>query len=246
MTAKRISVRRRRDASMPLRLLLVALAASALSGCYTASDKVTIPNDYRKRHPIALREGDRMVEVLIGSHRGALTPDQRAEVLSFARGWARESTGGVAIEVPHGTSNAFASSEAAREIQSIFAAAGIPANVIAMRAYAPETPHKLSFVRMRYSKIMADAGPCGLWPHDLGPSTDPAYNENRPYWNLGCANQRNLAAMVAHPADLVQPRNETPAWTPRRTTVLEKYRAGQSPETIYPRQNVGAVSNVGR
>ena len=46
---------------------------------------------------------------------------------------------------------------------------------------------------------------------------------------IGCATQRNLAAMVDNPADLVQPRAETPAYTMRRTTVMEKYRQGVSP-----------------
>ena len=32
--------------------------------------------------------------------------------------------------------------------------------------------------------------------------------------------------MVDNPADLVQPRGETPADTTRRTTVVEKYRQG--------------------
>jgi len=49
------------------------------------------------------------------------------------------------------------------------------------------------------------------WPDDLGPSANnPGYLENKPYYNFGCANQANLAAMVDNPSDLVQPRSETP------------------------------------
>jgi pilus assembly protein CpaD len=54
--------------------------------------------------------------------------------------------------------------------------------------------------------------------------------------------------MVADPHDLVQPRAETPSYTMRRTTVIEKYRAGQSPAT--PAANVtptaGRLSDVGQ
>ena len=53
------------------------------------------------------------------------------------------------------------------------------------------------------------------------------YNENRPYHNFGCANQRNLAAMIDNPADLEQPRPETPAYTMRRNAAFEKYRKGE-------------------
>ena len=45
---------------------------------------------------------------------------------------------------------------------------------------------------------------------------------------------------------IVQPRGETPVFRSRRTTVLEKYRAGQSPETIYPNRDQGRVSDVGQ
>ncbi len=56
--------------------------------------------------------------------------------------------------------------------------------------------------------MAAQAGPCGLWPDDLGPSNDMKHFDNQPYYNLGCATQRNLAAMVENPADLVQPRGK--------------------------------------
>ena len=252
MSAKRLLIGRTRDARAAIRILALALAASTLAGCYPATAPYTAlpdpgyPNDYRKRHPIALREGNRVVEVFIGTNRGALTPAQRADVLSFAQVWKGESTGGILIDVPNGTKNGFASSEAAREIRSIIAATGIPDNMVAVRPYQPGDPAKLAVVRMSYSKIIADAGPCAMWPNDLGPTYDPEHNENRPYWNLGCSNQRNLVAMVANPADLVQPRGESPSWTARRTVVLEKYRVGQSPETNYPNADRGKVSDVAK
>ena len=65
----------------------------------TAGD---IPNDYRKRHPITLKEGEKTVEIFVGTNRGGLTDGQGADVLSFARLWKRESTGGIIIDVPAG------------------------------------------------------------------------------------------------------------------------------------------------
>ena len=67
-----------------------------------------------------------------------------------------------------------------------------------------------------------------------------------PYYNLGCATQRNLAAMVDNPADLVQPRAETPAYTAKRTTGIDKWRKGESPATTYPDANKGAISDLGK
>lgn len=246
--SKELTIGRGPRAKAAFHILSVALAASTLAGClgYVPKETLSYPNDYRKRHQIALRDGSRTMEVFVGQSRGSLTPTQRAEVLSFAQVWKDEATGGVIVDVPTGTANQIAASQAVQEINSLLAASGIPMQSVAVRRYTPDNPAKFPTVRLKYSKIMADAGPCGLWPHDLGPAFDPAYQDNINYWNLGCANQRNLAAMVANPADLVQPRGEDPAWTSRRTTVLEKYRQGQSPETIYPKADQGKVSDVGK
>ena len=102
----------------------------------------------------------------------------------------------------------------------------MPPQGIVVRSYRA-SERTLATVRITYPKIAAQAGPCGLWPKDVGPSLNRDYNENQPPWNFGCASQRNLAAMVDNPADLVQPRGETPPYEMRRTTVMEKYRAGQ-------------------
>lgn len=247
MSVQSFAIGRRRDIKTAIRILSVVLAASTLVGCnaYRVKETLEVPNDYRKRHQIGLREGTRTVEVFIGQSRGSLNPAQRADVLAFAQNWKQDSTGGIVIEVPAGTPNQFAASQAGREINSILTASGMPPQTVAMRSYQPEDPAQLPTIRLNYSTIKADAGPCGLWPTDLGPAPEPFYASNKPYWNLGCANQRNLAAMVDNPADLVQPRGETPAWTSRRTMVLEKYRSGQSPETTYPNQDKNNISGVG-
>lgn len=231
--------------------LAVFAAASAMSGCQTTArapiSPIDYPNDYRARHPITIREGKQTMDVFIGKDRGVLNASQRADVASLAEVWRGESTGGIVISVPHGTPNGRASSEAAREVRSLLVAQGIPNHLIATRSFQPEDPAKLSVLRVSYSKMVAEAGPCGLWPKDLGPTYEVyTYNNNRPYWNLGCANQRNLAAMVANPADLVQPRGESPSWTSRRTVVFERYRSGRSPETIYPNADRGKLSDVGQ
>jgi pilus assembly protein CpaD len=233
---------------LALRMLVLGTAATILAGCYTAQEAIldATPNDYRQRHPIVVREAPHTVTLFIGNRRGNLTASQRAEVLAFAQSWRREATGGILIDVPAGTSNAASATSAAHEVRSILAAAGVPANAVAMRPHAPSDPRKLATLRLHYPKVTADAGPCGLWPHDLGPTFAREHWENREYYNLGCANQRNLAAMVDNPSDLVQPRAEVPPYTGRRTTVLDKYHRGESSATIYPDASKGKISDVGQ
>jgi pilus assembly protein CpaD len=224
-----------------------AAIAVTLAGCYSPHmQSEPIPNDYRQRHPIALLEKERTVTVFVGSHRGGLLPAQRADVLAFAQSWKREATGGVVIDVPRRSPNERAAAETVREIQAILSAAEVPAQAVNVRPYLPTEADKLPAVKMNYPRMAAEAGPCGLWPKDLGSADDPLWYENRPYWNLGCANQKNLAAMVDNPADLVQPRGETPTYTPRRSQALEKYRKGESTATTYSNETKGKISDVGQ
>lgn len=247
MSANLFPIASRRSFEISARTLAAIGVALMLAGCYTPTGTTaSIPNDYRKRHPIALKEGERTVEIFVGTSRGGLTPSQRADILAFARAWKREATGGIIVDLPAGTSTEIAASDAAHEIRAILTAAGVPPHGVAIRRYAPVDEGKLAPIKINYSKIVAEAGPCGLWPHDLGPAFDPAYGENRPYYNLGCSSQRNLAAMADNPADLVQPRGETPAYSARRSVVLDKYRKGEITSTTFAKTDAGKLSDVGK
>ena len=229
-------------------LAFVGIAA-LMAGCRTTPTEEivsSIPNDYRQRHPIAVREKAQTLTVFVGDRRGGLTPTQRAEVGALASGWRQEATGGMVIEVPLGGANEHSATGASREIRAILSAAGVPGHAIEIRPYRTQDPVRLGTIRVNYPKMTAETGPCGLWPHDIGPTTDPMYWSNKPHWNHACASQRNLAAQVANPADLVQPRSEGPVLASRRTTVIDKYRKGESTATQYPDANKGKISDLGQ
>jgi pilus assembly protein CpaD len=224
----------------------VALAV-LLAGCNrtTAVVQEPYPFDYRERHPISLHEGPKTVEIFVGSKRGGLTPSQRADVLSFAHGWHHQAASGILIEVPQSRPAARSAAGSMREVHSILTATGIPAGSIGVRGYRPP-PGALPTVKLSYSQLMAEAGPCGLWPKDLGISIDSTDNRNEQYWDFGCATQRNLAAMVANPADLVQPRGETPPYEARRSVMMDKYRIGESPSGHYDNYTGKGLSDLAK
>ena len=233
MTAK-IPVDRNRALRMAGALVGLAVA---LGACTHTETEVTasVPEDYRKRHPIAIQEADRSLVIFVGQARGGLSASQRSDVMGLAQTWLREGTGAISADVPVDTRNARAAADTFREIRALLAAAGIPPRGIVVRQYQPEDPRQMATIRLNYPKISAVAGPCGLWPEDLGPSIkNKGYFENKPYYNLGCSYQRNMAAMVDNPSDLVQPRAETPADTTRRNAGFERYRKGMTTTTIYP------------
>jgi pilus assembly protein CpaD len=230
-----------------LRLLSAGALAGLLAGCFQSqSAQLEYPTDYRERHPVTLKEGSRRVEIFLGRNRGGLNPGQRADVLSFAHLWKREATSGIIIDVPKGGPTDHAAADSMREVHSILAASGVPGNAVYVRNYRPSAT-SLASIKINYTKMVAEAGPCGKWPDNLGPGQDTSYMENRPYWNLGCASQRNLAAMVDNPADLVQPRGEQPSYSARRSTAIDKYRKGDDPSGKYnTHYDTGKISEVGK
>jgi pilus assembly protein CpaD len=238
-----------------IRILLVLGALLGLSGtlgaCTETGDELAvtarIPEDYRLRHPIVIQEADRSVVILVGHARGDLSAAQRADVIGLARIWVSEGTGAIVADVPVETANARAAASSFREIRSLLVASGVPSRAIAMHHYRPDDPRTLPTIRLSYPKMTAVAGPCGLWPDDLGPSIkDPGYFQNRSYSNFGCAYQRNMAAMIDNPADLVQPRAETPAYTERRTEGFDKYRKGNPTATVYSDSEKAKLSDAGK
>jgi pilus assembly protein CpaD len=239
------------DRRRAFRLAAALVGMAVVLGACRHTEAVVVtesfPNDYRQRHPIAIEEANRSIVIFVGQARGGLSAAQRADVVGLGQVWLREGTGVITADVPVGTPNARAAADSFREIQATLAASGVPPRGIVARSYRPEDPRTMPTIRLTYPKIAAVAGPCGLWPEDIGPSIkNKTWFENKPYYNFGCTYQRNMAAMVDNPSDLVQPRPETPAYTTRRTTSFEKYRKGTSTATAYPESDKAKLSDTGK
>jgi pilus assembly protein CpaD len=232
----------------PLMVVALLFLAADLGACsHAVEETASIPNDYRHRHPIVIRESSHSIDIFVGNGRGGLSAVQRADVAGVARSWMQEGTGTIIVEVPVSTPNARTAADSYQEVRSILVASGVPASGIVVRNYHPQDPRQFATIRLSYPKIVADAGPCGLWPEDLGPSPEnKGYLDNRPYYNLGCAQQHNLAAMIDNPSDLVQPRPETPAYTARRNIAFERYRKGETTTTVYPEAEKAKLSDSGK
>ena len=222
----------------------------SLGGCVHDEPLATtagIPGDYRLRHPVAVEDANHSIVVFVGQGRGGLSAEQRADVMGLAQSWQQEGTGAISADVPIDTPNARAAADSFREIQAMLAAAGVPPRGLVVHRYHPEDPRHLAAIRLSYPRLKATAGPCGLWPDDLGPSIkNRDYLENKEYYNFGCSYQRNMAAMVENPSDLVQPRPETPPYTARRSEAFEKYRKGQATTTTYPEADKAKLSDTGK
>ena len=192
---------------MTKRLRTLARAAVAcrrsrplmLAGCKTTSrDDITasIPNDYRQRHPIAVREKTQRSTVFIGDQPRQPDPGAaRGSAARFAGGWRAEASGGIIIDVPVGDA------ERARRDQR---SARNPLDPCRDRRAGPCHRRCSRTTARTRSSSAPSASTIRRWPRrpglaDCGRTTSARRNdlqhcENKPYWNLGCAIQRNLAA----------------------------------------------------
>ena len=167
--------------------------------------------------------------------------------MGLAQTWLREGTGGIIIDVPVDTPNARAAADSLREIQATFAAAGVPPRGIAVRQYRPEDPRHMAAIRLNYPKISAIAGPCGLWPEDLGPSiNNKGYFDNKPVLQFRLrqpAQPRGDGRQSGRPRAAAR---ETPPYTPRRNIAFDKYRKGTPTATTYPESDQAKLSDTGK
>jgi len=214
----------------PLALAVLATLGTGLAGCRLGDD-LGAPKvagwamvDASQRHPIIVSQEPQTMQIHVPASSRGLSPRQRSEVLEFADRSRASDAGNsrLIIQAPGGGSNETAAMHAVGEIRGILSDYGFPESSIAIEAY--HTGEGTSApVRVSYLRYVAQAPVCGYWPTNLAYQPD-----NGNYPNFGCANQHNLAVMVANPADLVGPRTESDRPGERRDATWDKYVKGES------------------
>ncbi|ATU93892.1 CpaD family pilus assembly protein [Phyllobacterium zundukense] len=209
--------------SLPMKPVLALLAVTLLAGCASRDMTVnSIPDDYRTNHPIVISEKEQIVDIPIGHADTKLSMSQRSIVQNTIANYRSNGSGVIHILLPTGSPNERAASRLRNDVAATLRRGGVkPFNISSERypAGGSESPP----MRLAYSAMTASTAPCGQWPKDVLDTAD-----NKHYANFGCANQNNLAAQTANPADLLGPRATTPIDAERRGVVIDGYRKADS------------------
>lgn len=206
--------------------LAAALAMSALLAACTVQSEKSVKGwlvaDPTARHPILVGSTPVTLDLAVPRGSYGLTRNQTYELRSFLRRYREKNEGPLIVGAPSGGANEIAVMHAMGQLRREFTSLGISRNEVRFDAYsgggAGSAPIKVS-----YNSFAAQAPECGDWSDNL--ARDP---KNIPYRNFGCATQRNLAAMVANPRDLVEPRGMTPRDSQRRDVLMGKYVKGDT------------------
>lgn len=208
-------------------ILTVSLLAMTLAGCKSLEDPgahvagFTLV-DPAQRHPIMVSQEPATTSIHVSRGSDGLTPAQKAQVASFLQRYRSTDAGNskLVITVPSGSPNESAAVRAVADIRRMISGYGFAESNVAIEPYH-ERRDASAPIRLSYLRFVAEAPECGQWPTNLADD-----RRNLPYPNFGCAQQHNLAAQVANPADLLGPRTMEPADQERRSVVFDKYRQG--------------------
>lgn len=223
-----------------MRTMVASALVLALAGCRSNWDhgraaawQPSPPLSVAEAHPITVDK--EMTDLELGIVRGhGLNQAQVGQVHNFIGLYRHEGTGQFLIGSPGGGANA-----AVADIRHILREVGIPASAIrVMHVGGGQRIVKLSFLR-----YVATGPDCGRF------STNLAENKtNQNHENFGCAQQHNLAAMIANPRDLITPRvSDTERDGTRRANVFDKWLDGKSTTAEQSSQEkAGNISDVAK
>jgi pilus assembly protein CpaD len=211
-----------------VRLLTLSLLALVVAGCKTTGEPGAYVAgwtliDPAQRHPIMVSEQPATMTTRIPRGSSGLTGPQKEQVAKFLERYRASDAGNskLVIFVPTGSPNETAAVRAVSDVRQMIGEFGFPESNIAIEPYQ-EHRDASAPIRLSYLRYVAEAPECGRWTTNLAEDY-----RNLPHPNFGCATQRNFAAQVSNPADLLGPRTMDPADQERRSVVLDRYRQGR-------------------
>jgi pilus assembly protein CpaD len=220
---------------------LICATSAGLAGCNLDREPealATVSPDPTEAHPIVVGQAPELIDIYpVGGH---VDEASAGRIRAFVDEYHRIGGGRMIVAAPAGAPYASAMADVRRNL----AAAGLK-GVVAMGTYPPPGPGvqpiKLTF-RGLAAKVTT---PCGRWPTDLASGSSLDGWKNGPYENFGCAYQTAIAAQVADPRDLEQPRAFDPSDAQMRMRAITDVRNGSDPGTTWMTKltTIGAVGN---
>lgn len=220
-------------------LPVLAVSALALSAC--GSVPPAVPVEYvnqglLQRNPIDVVETAETIEIVLDQRASELSLADKRRVRGFVRAFKDHGHGPLVMLLPEGTQNQHFAVGAIAEARAIAFENGVsyeeidggskfgnfPSIILSFRAYDAVAPDCKGFGEIDVAEIRS--------------------NNDLP--NLGCTVRKNLAAMIADPADLLGTRQLDPSDVVRRNTVLQAYRNGEATESQRNEGESGTVSDA--
>lgn len=222
---------------LPARGLLLASVAIVVSGCgggyahrqtmasahdnsgYVSQGSGTVL-DVHVASPVGVES-----RMALSAAQGAqgLTGQEYGQVSDFAADYVRAGRGNVVISIPTNAGNSQSAAMVAQDAQRALYAAGVDYSKISSGTYQaqgqPNASVLISFERYEARKLV-----CEPWTATDATKTNSNLSPRR----FGCAQNANLAAMLADPGDLLSDRKDPSTRDAKRLQVgFEKNQKGE-------------------
>jgi pilus assembly protein CpaD len=194
-------------------LASVLMAGSCASH---APDATHMAEDGAFNHPITVEPSYRSIKLYYSPADSGIQPNDQARFAGFIADYEAHGNGSIAVTAPSGMNSQAMIGFFAQRINDL----GVSKDHILVATH--DSPDGDMRVEINYVSYEAHTDKCGDWSQDL----DYTSNNDTPR-NFGCSVQQNIAAQVADPRDLIQPRDMDASNSARRSTVINNYEQGK-------------------
>lgn len=198
-------------------LILASLAALTAACVGAPADLGTEqPLTPLSRYTLQVEPG--MDRIALAVHDNGMSANQQAHLAQLVSRFLVEGAPAIVVETPQGGDPV--TNDMGWQVRRALIAAGAPESRVQIVSY--DAPDARAPVLAGFETVRAVVPQCGT---QWGNLTRSAANTTSA--NFGCAVTANLAAQIANPRDIVQPRGMTPTDAGRRSVVFDDYRAGE-------------------
>ena len=226
-----------------LQVMSASLLVMAAAGCKSHEDysilKGHVVVDPSERHPIRVSQKDRHTDFVVRRGDYGLDQADKARLRKIVRHYKTDGVGKIFVRAPAGAPNEVAVRRALGDFRKVMKAEKIPVKAVEFNTFVPNGDPEAP-ITVSYKRYVAKGPECGIWTENLAHP-----RKNLPYPNFGCAQQRNLAAMVARPKDLVIPRDMDQRAGERRDVLWQAFVAGASTESEESSNQNASISDAG-
>ena len=215
------------------RIAIPVVAALALSACAAASGLPEGPARSLSRYTLQVEPG--VDRIALAVHENGLSSNQQAALDALADRFAAERAEVILIEAPSG--NDPVAAQAAWNVRESLTRMGVPTERLLVVAYAAPDPR--APVLAGFETLRARIPDCAA---EIRTPVVTYANEQSP--GFGCAVTANLAAQIANPRDILEPRGMSAPDMGRRAQVFDTYRTGQPTSAPQETLVAGEVSQA--
>jgi pilus assembly protein CpaD len=176
--------------------------------------------NYAEQHPVKVEVRTALLILEPGAGGHVKAGDVPA-VNEFSSDFGKRAAGGIQIQVGAASPTDPLAAGFAADVTQVLLSRGIPANAIQLTYATDPEAAKYGRAVMQFPIYVALADECGTWKDR--PEFTPL-NENT--FNFGCATQRNMAAMVVNPRDLIDAEASTGRVAGRSNYIVGQYIVG--------------------